>query len=171
MANKSLVCEELKYWMIWIAPRCWSLVASEHSIICCTKMKGGRQGVVRKLFLLTLIPQLSSFEVVNQTDVEKYVTERRGGSNADLFLLNYKDGSYCVEDPNGVSKWCTNLKASLNDTLTKGKSCGCSCSPTFPTFLPSNLTCISESQAQILGGKSEPLFDIFQKLNCQLEIR
>lgn len=134
-------------------------------------MKGGRQGVVRKLFLLTLIPQLSSFEVVNQTDVEKYVTERRGGSNADLFLLNYKDGSYCVEDPNGANIWCTNLKASLNDTLTKGKSCGCSCSPSFPTFLPSNLTCISESQAQILGGKSEPLFDIFQKLNCQLEIR
>ena len=119
------------------------------------KMKGGQQGVVLKLFLLTMIPQLSSFEVVNQTDVKEYVIERRGGGKYDLFKLNYKNGSYCIEDANKVNEWCKRLKADVDNTVTtKGKSCGCSCSYGFPTFLPSNQTCINENQAQRLGGKN-----------------
>lgn len=118
-------------------------------------MKGGQQGVVLKLFLLTIVPQLSSFEVVNQTDVEKYVIERRGGSNADLFMLNYKNGSFCHKTVHKVNEWCKELQADVDNTLTiEGKSCGCSCSYKFQTFLPSNQTCINENQAQRLGGKN-----------------
>ena len=135
-------------------------------------MKGGLKGVVLKLFLLTIVSRLSSFEVINQTDVEKYLIERRGGSDGDLFMLNYKNGSFCFSNADRVDLWCQGLRACLNNSLTiKGKSCGCSCCNGFLTFLSSNLTCIDEDQAQRLGGKSEPLFDIFQKLNCQLEIR
>ena len=115
----------------------------------------GHQGVVLKLFLLTIIPQLSSFEVVNQTDVEKYVIERRGGSNTDLFMLNYKNGSFCHKTVHIVNEWCKELQADVDNTLTiEGKSCGCSCSYKFQTFLPSNQTCINENQAQRLGGKN-----------------
>lgn len=118
-------------------------------------MKGGQQGVALKLFLLTIVPQLSSFEVVNQTDVEKYVIERRGGSNADLFILNYKNGSFCYESFDKVNDWCMKLQATVDNTVTiDGKSCGCSCLYEFPTFLPSNQTCINENQAQRLGGKN-----------------
>lgn len=118
-------------------------------------MKGGQQGVVLKLFLLTIIPQLSSFEVVNQTYVKEYVIERRRGGKYDLFMLNYKNGSFCRKSVHKVSDWCKELRADFDSTLTiEGKSCGCSCSYGFPTFLPSNQTCINENQAQRLGGKN-----------------
>ena len=118
-------------------------------------MKGGQQGVVLKLFLLTIIPQLSSFEVVNQTDVKEYVIERRRGDKYDLFMLNYKNGSFCRKSVHKVFDWCKELRAVFDSTLTiEGKSCGCSCSYGFPTFLPSNQTCINENQAQRLGGKN-----------------
>ena len=117
-------------------------------------MKGGQKGVVLKLLLLTIVPQLSSFEVVNQTDVKEYVVGRRGGNQYDLFMLNYKSESYCIKNADRVDKWCSTLRASINNTVTKkGKSCGCSCSGRFPTFLPPKLTCIGTIQAQRLGGK------------------
>ncbi|XP_022777566.1 uncharacterized protein LOC111318990 [Stylophora pistillata] len=117
-------------------------------------MKGGQQGVVLKLFLLIIVPQLSSSNVVHQADVEEYVIGRRGGSKSDLFFLNYKNGSYCIEDPNQVSKWCTTLKASYDGTVTNRKSCGCKCQFGHPTFLSQTLTCINENQAERLGGCS-----------------
>ena len=117
-------------------------------------MKGGQIGVVLTLFLLTIAPQHSTFEVVNETNVDDYVIERRG-NEADLFILNYKNGSYCLENAHQVHKWCSNLNASYNDPATKsGNSCGCSCLNWVPTFLPSNQTCISNIQAQSLGGKN-----------------
>ena len=123
-------------------------------LICCTKMEGGQQGVVLKLFLLTLVPQLSSFEVVNQKNVDNYVIERRGGDKDDLFMLTYQNGSYCLQNADQVSEWCMDLKASFEKTVTtKGKSCGCSCSGEFPTFLPPKRICINKTQAQKLGGK------------------
>ena len=123
-------------------------------LICCTKMKG-LEGVVLKLFLLTIVPQQSTFVVVNETNVDDYVIERRGGNDADLFILNYKNGSYCLENANHVYKWCNNLSASYHDPATKsGNSCGCSCRNEFPTFLPSNQTCINKIQAQSFGGKN-----------------
>ena len=118
-------------------------------------MKGGQIGVVLTLFLLTIAPQQSTFEVVNETNVDDYVIERRGGNEADLFILNYKNGSYCLENAHQVHIWCSNLNASYNDPATKsGNSCGCSCLNWVPTFLPSNQTCISNIQAQSLGGKN-----------------
>lgn len=117
-------------------------------------MKGGQIGVVLTLFLLTIAPQHSTFEVVNETNVDDYVIERRG-NEADLFILNYKNGSYCLENAHQVHIWCSNLNASYNDPATKsGNSCGCSCLNSVPTFLPSNQTCISNIQAQSLGGKN-----------------
>ena len=117
-------------------------------------MKGGQIGVVLKLFLLTIAPQHSTFEVVNETNVDDYVIERRG-NEADLFILNYKNGSYCLENAHQVHIWCSNLNASYNDPATKsGNSCGCSCLNWVPTFLPSHQTCISNIQAQSLGGKN-----------------
>lgn len=117
-------------------------------------MKGGQIGVVLTLFLLTIAPQHSTFEVVNETNVDDYVIERRG-NEADLFILNYKNGSYCLENAHQVHIWCSNLNASYNNPATKsGNSCGCSCLNSVPTFLPSNQTCISNIQAQSLGGKN-----------------
>ena len=115
----------------------------------------GLEGVVLKLFLLTIVPQQSTFVVVNETNVDDYVIERRGGNDADLFILNYKNGSYCLENVNHVYKWCKSLSASVDNAATKnGISCGCSCRSGFPTFLPSNQTCINKIQAQSFGGKN-----------------
>ena len=154
-ANKLLVCEELNTGWCDSHHAFDRLSPRNIQLICCTKMKGGLEGVVLKLFLLTIVPQLSSFEVVNETDVKEYVIGRRVGGKYDLFMLNYRNGSFCYKSFHNVNNWCNKLQADVNNTVTiEGKSCGCSCSYGFPTFLPSNQTCINENQAQRLGGKN-----------------
>ena len=120
-----------------------------------------------KCFLLLIVlgvsrPNLAASSI-DEAKVKSYVVQRRpitaqGNIQSDLFTVNMKDGQQCTTT--GVDVWCKSLSASYSQLSWNNRSsCSCTCNYDFPSFLPSNQTCIKGPVTTNFGGKHSGILE------------